>query len=61
MCFDVAGRVLFPCGVFVSDRGGGDAHQTGPGQSRTREVPAVQRHLLCNEEGKSNALFNCLE
>ncbi len=48
----IAGGVLFPCGVSVSDRGGGDAHQTGAGQGRTGEVPAVQRHLQRYEEGK---------
>lgn len=49
-----AGGILFPCGVSVSDSGGGNAHQAGAGQGRAGEVPAVQRHLHCNEEGKGN-------
>lgn len=45
MCAFPAGGVLLPSGVSGSHSGGGDAHQTGPGQGRAGEVPAVQRHL----------------
>lgn len=57
LCVFVGG-ILFPCGVSVSDSGGSDAHQTGAGQGRAGEVPAVQRHLHCNEEGKGNICFH---
>lgn len=55
-----AGGVLFSCGVSVSDGGGSDAHQTGAGEGRAGEVPAVQRHLQCHEEGEGNTSFYCL-
>lgn len=50
--FFPAGGVLLPSGVSGSHRGGGDAHQTGPGQGRAGEVPAVQRHLHRPQERK---------
>lgn len=46
------GGVLLPSGVSGSHRGGGDAHQTGPGQGRTGEVSAIQRHLHRPQERK---------
>ncbi|XP_069028128.1 protein spire homolog 1 isoform X5 [Embiotoca jacksoni] len=52
------GGVLFPCGVSVSDGGGGDAHQTGAGEGRAGEVPAVQRGLPRHEEGKALLLLS---
>lgn len=57
MCVVFAGGVLFPCGVSVTDSGGGDAHQAGAGESRAGEIPAVQRHLQRNEEGEGNVTF----
>lgn len=53
-----AGGILLPRWVSISDSGRGDAHQTGAGQGRAGEVPAVQRHLHCNEEGKGNIRFH---
>ena len=46
------GGVLFPGRVSISDSGGSDAHQTGAGEGRAREVPAVQGHLQRPEEGE---------
>lgn len=52
MCMCPPGGVLLPSGVSGSHGRGGDAHQTGSSQGRTREVSAVQRHLHCPQERK---------
>ena len=49
------GGVLFPGRVSISDRGGSDAHQTGAGEGRAGEVPAVQGRLQRPEEGKGQS------
>ena len=54
--YPVAGGVLLPSGVSVPNGGGGDAHQTGAGQGRAGEVPAVQGRLQRHEEGKGEAI-----
>lgn len=52
VCVFPAGGVLLPGRVSGSDSGGGDAHQTGSGQSRAGEVSTVQRHLHRPQERK---------